>query len=180
MCWNTPTDGLQTAFRKLFSCSEWVRFLQGRGEFYTPTYLKGLRGWYEGNYHVFTKVKPARALGLGPFGMQGDLVTSLSDVIKKYDELPVDQRGDFDRYLRIKEIREALAEVQRQDLKWFDVARALLASGDYETAGLVSRHVLKVFDAVSRDTGDTIIDGLTRPIIEQAIELSAGTTPADS
>jgi hypothetical protein len=174
LCWNTPTDGLQTAFRKLFSCSDWVRFLQSRNEYFSPTYLKGLRGWYEGNYHVFTKVKPSRGLGLGPFGMQADLVDALEGAITTYDALPVDQRGDFDKFLRIVDIRQTLAEVQREDLKWFPVASALLAAGDYETAALISRHVLEVFDEVSAETGHSIIDGLSRPLIEQVVLESEG------
>lgn len=177
LCWHTATNSLKIAFRKLFSCSEWVRLLESHNEYYSNTYLRGLRGWFEGNYYLFAKVKPVRELGFGPFGLQQELIERLTAVLTKNNGRT---NNVYTTHLRLADVERAIREYEQQELKWFQLIRGSLSAGNVAEASFIVDHVARVFDRLSSDRNVAVIDGLNKEtILAAAQEIRCITDPED-
>ena len=160
LCFHTNPDDVPSAFRTLFTCQEWVHVLDRAHEHWTKSYLRGLRGWFDGSYFLFTRVRPVGGFGLSPWGLQGDLVAHLEDVIRAIDS---NQRTaeSFEPYLRIADIRQALEENDRWQLKLYALVPQLAARGEYEEAAVVNSIVMDAYHRVAAAKNTTgAIDGV--------------------
>ena len=165
LCFHTSPDDAGSAFRALFGCQEWVHLLETVEPKWTRAHLRGLRGWFGGAYYLFTHVTPIRGLGLSPWGLQQELVDRLRDVIKAIDEHKKPP-SYFEPYLRIDDIRQALSEFDRWELKLYALIPELIRNNDVAGAKQINDRVLAAYDRYVGPLGTQAIDGVNRAGLE--------------
>jgi len=160
-CWHTRPSDVRSAFRALFGCQEWVKLLEVNGERWTRSHLKGLRGWFDGSYYLFARVRPVDGLGLSPWGLQDELVERLREIVEAVDG-GRKQAREFEPFLRIADVRTALNEFDRWELRLFGVIPRLIAQGDYLGALSVNDRVRAAYARYVGPLATEAIDGVSR------------------
>jgi hypothetical protein len=169
LCFHTRPADARAAFRSLFGCQEWVHLLEANGDGLTKAVLRGLNGWFQGAYFLFTRVTPIRGLGLSPWGMQEDLVRRLRDVLAEVDAGRL-REGDV-RPLRVPDIRQALDELDRWELKLYGAIPRLVAEERWAEAARLNERVLLAYKRLAGEDGTGAIDGVSREGLESNAEL---------
>lgn len=159
LCWHTEPDDPTSAFRALFGCQEWVKLIESNGERWTNSHLWGLRGWFNGAYHLFTKVKYVRGLGLSPWGLQPELVGRLREVVAAIDERRVSQES-FEPFLRIADIRQALTEYDRWELRLHSLIPDMIRAGNIAGAKALNDRVRAAYKRYAGPLATEAIDGV--------------------
>lgn len=160
LCFLTRPQDVAGAFRRMLGCQQWVELKQQAGEKWTKSYLRGLRGWFDGAYFLFTRVQPLDDLGLSPWGLQSDLVEELEAVTAAIDngERP---RSFFQPYLRIDDIEQALRELKAWELQLYAVVPKMIRDGNYDEASQLNQRVRAAFIKLSGETGEPAINGVS-------------------
>lgn len=166
LCWHTQPSDVRSAFKALFGCQEWVKLIEASDEKWTKSHLRGLRGWFAGSYYLFTKVKPVKGLGLSPWGMQPELVDRLREILAEIDEGRAEQR-EFEPFLRIADIRNALTELDRWELRLYGLIPQMLEAGNLAGAKTVNDRVAAAYDRYAGPLATEAIDGVNRKTLEQ-------------
>jgi len=161
LCFDSHPDDPQSAFQTMFSCQDWVHLLE-RHEHWTQAYLKGLRGWFDGAYYLFTKVHLLAGVGLSPWGLQADLVAHLREITDAVDVAHTRKASDFEPYLRLDDIRQALTENDGWELKLYAIVPKLGRLGQWDEAKAVNEEVLDAYNRLAGPAGTQAIDGVDR------------------
>jgi len=161
LCWHTQPEDLKSAFRALFGCQEWVKLLEANDEKWTNSQLKGLRGWFDGSYYLFTRVRPIHGLGLSPWGLQDELVERLREILAEIDA-GHKRASDFEPILRIADIRQALTEFDRWELRLFGLIPQMIAAKDYAGALRVNERVREAYVRYAGPLATGSIDGVSQ------------------
>ncbi|MDB5538375.1 MAG: hypothetical protein JWQ89_102 [Devosia sp.] len=165
LCWHTQPTDVKSAFRSLFGCQEWVKLIESNDEKWTNAHLKGLRGWFAGSYYLFTKVRPIHGLGLSPWGLQPELVDRLQDILTEIDE-GRERQESFEPLLRIADIRQALTEFNRWELRLYGLIPALIEAKKYTEAGDLNDRVRAAYERYAGPLATEAIDGVSRENLE--------------
>ncbi len=167
LCWHTqPTDD-KSAFRALFGCQEWVKLIESNNERWTNSHLWGLRGWFDGSYHLFTRVKYIDGLGLSPWGLQPELVRRLREVIVAIDGGQANQKS-FEPFLRIADIRQALTEYDRWELRLYGLIPDMIKAGNLAGAKAINDRVKAAYERYAGPLATEAIDGVNRANLERS------------
>jgi hypothetical protein len=161
LCFNGHPDDPQSAFQTMFSCQDWVHLIEAH-EHWTHADLQGLRGWFDGAYYLFTKVHLLAGVGLSPWGLQADLVAHLREITDAVDVTHTRKASDFEPYLCLDDIRQALIENDGWELKLYAVVPKLGRLGQWEEAQAVNEEVLGAYNRLAGTSGTQAIDGVDR------------------
>lgn len=161
LCWHTQPTDVRSAFRALFGCQEWVKLIESNDEKWTNSHLRGLRGWFDGSYYLFTKVRPIRGLGLSPWGLQPELVERLREIDTEIDEGRA-TREDFEPFLRIADIRQALTEYDRWELRLYGLIPEMISAGNLTGAKALNDRVRAAYERYAGPLATEAIDGVNR------------------
>jgi hypothetical protein len=162
LCFHTAPNDVHAAFLTMFSCEQWVHVLEVARDHGSKAYLRGLRGWFDGAYFLFTRVRPTRGVGLTPWGLPPDLVERLQDILDLIDKDHSRTEDSFAPYLRIADIRQALEENDRWKLKLYGLFARLGRSGDWSEADDVNQQVFAAYDRIVGPDSSIAIDGVDR------------------
>lgn len=161
LCWHTQPSDIKSAFRALFGCQEWVKLIESADEKWTKSHLRGLRGWFAGSYYLFTKVRPIHGLGLSPWGLQPELVDRLREIVTAVDE-GQETKGSFEPFLRIPDIRQALTEYDRWELRLYSLIPEMINAGNLEGAKALNDRVSAAYERYAGPLATEAIDGVNR------------------
>lgn len=169
LCFHTKPADARGAFRALFGCQEWVHLLEANGDGLTKSMLRGLNGWFQGAYYLFTRVTPIKGLGLSPWGMQDDLVSRLRDVLAEVDGGRLSPSQVLP--LRVDDLRQALKELDRWELKLYGAIPQLVAEKRWPEAERLNDRVFVAYKRLAGEDGSSAIDGVSRAGLEQNDQL---------
>jgi hypothetical protein len=165
LCWHTQPADIKGAFRALFGCQEWVKLIESNDEKWTNSHLRGLRGWFAGSYYLFTRVRPIQGLGLSPWGLQPELVERLREIVAEIDQGRESQQS-FEPFLRIADIRQALTEYDRWELRLYGLIPGMIQTGNLAGAKAVNDRVRVAYERYAGPHATEAIDGVDRNNLE--------------
>ncbi len=161
LCFHTAVADSRSAFRALFGCQEWIHLLDARKERWTRTYLRGLRGWFNGAYYLATNIKPIRGLRLSPWGLQPELVKLLREILQAVEDKQK-PRSFFEPTLDLGEIRTALDTLDRWELKLYGLIPTLVSDGALSDAKELNDIVYDAYRRLKGVDATAAVDGVNR------------------